>query len=409
MKNEGLTPIPLRRVLTNCRIIDGRGGVLEKGFLIIEDSRIAWVGPVSEAPSCEGAEVWDLQGMSLLPGFIDTHVHLCLDGSSDPVTRVLSEPEALTSLRFAENAKRTLEAGITTVRDAGSKGHYCFAVRQAIQERLILGPRLLLAGRAICMTGGHGWWMGREADGVDEVRKAAREELKAGADFVKLMATGGIMTKGVEPGSPQLTYEELRAGVEEARKAGKRTATHAQGAEGIKNALRAGIDSIEHGLFLDEESIALMLEQGTFLVPTTFVLTIFLEKGVEGGIPDFMVKKAQAVRAPQVESFRSAYKAGVKMAMGTDAGVYYFPHGQNLVELQTMVELGMAPMEAICASTRVAAELLGLGDSLGTLEAGKLADLVVVEGNPLEDLRLLQDKERIRHVFLEGRPVVRRP
>jgi len=291
---------------------------------------------------------------------------------------------------------------VTTVRDLGGRDHIDVAIRNAIESGLIPGPRIICSGRPVCMTGGHGWEFGREADGIDGVREAVREQLKAGIDVVKLMATGGIMTKGVEPGSAQFTLEELIAGVEEAKKAGRRTATHAQGNEGIKNALWAGIDSIEHGIFLDDEAIELMIERKTYFVPTLSAPYHIIKAGIKKGVPAFAVEKSKAVAKAHLQSVRKAYKAGVAIAMGTDAGTPFNRHGENLKEMELLANAGFTPMEAIVATTRTASEVLGLEKRIGTLEKGKRADLIVVDGDPLKEIRLLQEKEKILAVMKEG-------
>jgi imidazolonepropionase-like amidohydrolase len=254
------------------------------------------------------------------------------------------------------------------------------------------------------MTGGTGWTFGGlEADGPDEVRKAAREQIKAGADLVKIMATGGVITPGVEPGSEQYTEEELRAGIEEAHKAGRKTAAHAQGTQGILNALRAGIDSIEHGIYLDEETISLMIDRNVAFIPTLSPLVNIERFGVEAGIPAFAVEKTQRVKPTHLESLRMAREAGVTIAMGTDTGCPFCFHGSNLAEIGLFVKNGFSPMEAIKAGTQIAAEVLGLQEELGTIEEGKLADLIVVEGDPLENIDLLDNEENIRMIMQGGK------
>jgi len=264
---------------------------------------------------------------------------------------------------------------------------------------------MIVSGQLICMTGGHGWQVGLEVNGVDEVRRAAREQIKAGADIVKLMATGGVLTPGVEPGSEQLTEAELRAGVEEAHKAGKKTATHAMGTKGILNALRAGIDSIEHGVYLDDEAVALMIAKDVPLIPTLSVPYNIENKGIEAGIPAFAVEKTLKVKPFHLESIRMAHAAGVRIAMGTDAGTPFNMHGENLGELKRLMECGFSPMEAIEAGTRIAAEVLGLQQELGTVEEGKRADLILIEGNPLEDIEILCKRELIRLVMQDGKHI----
>jgi imidazolonepropionase-like amidohydrolase len=297
-------------------------------------------------------------------------------------------------------------AGVTTIRDMGARDGIDLGLRQAIRTGLVPGPRMLASGQPICMTGGHGWQLGREANGPEEVRKATREQIKAGTDIVKLMATGGVLTPAVEPGSEQLTEAELRAGVEEAHKAGKKTATHAMGTKGILNALRAGIDSIEHGVYLDDEAVRLMKKRGVLLIPTLAALFQIESKGVKAGIPAFAVEKTLKVKPFHLESICLARQAGVAVAMGTDAGTPFNLHGENLQELQLLVQhCGFSPLEAIEAGTRVSAQVLGLEKELGTIEEGKFADLVVVDGDPLDDINILLQRTSIRLVVHSGRIV----
>jgi len=311
----------------------------------------------------------------------------------------------MTTLKAVQFARDTLMAGVTTVRDLGGKEEIALVLRDAICSGLISGPRMLVSRQMICMTGGHGWPVGREADGPDEVRKAVRQQIKKGADLVKFMATGGVLTPGVEPGAAQLTEEELRAGIEEAHKAGRKTATHAMGTEGTLNALRAGIDSIEHGVYLDDQSVSLMVKQGVALVPTLSALYNIEAKGIEGGIPEYAVEKTKRVKPYHLSSIRMARETGVRIAMGTDAGTPFNMHGENIGELKFLVEQGFSPIEAIQAGTRIAAEVLGMESDLGSIEEGKLADLVVVEGNPLDNIGLLRDPEAIKLVVQGGKIV----
>lgn len=389
-------------IFTDASIIDGKGGFLSRGFVSVENNRIVKVGKGSGPARKNDHDVIGLDGRTLLPGIIDCHVHLCLDGGADPMRTLQNDPDPVMILKTARNAKITLEAGVTTVRDMGARKGVTPPIRDAIAERIVSGPRILSSGQCICMTGGHGWFFGREADGEDEVRKAVREQIKAGADVIKMMATGGVMTPGVDPGAAQFTYEELRAGVEEAHKAGRRTASHAQGNQGVKNALRAGIDSIEHGVFLDEEAIKLFLDRKTPLIPTISAPFNILDKGIEKGVPSYAVEKTREVSKAHIESAKKAYREGVTIAMGTDAGTPFNRHGDNLKELELLVGLGLSPMEAIVSATYVAADALGLGNLLGAIEPGKLADLIIVEGDPLKDIPVLQRKEKILVVMKDG-------
>jgi imidazolonepropionase-like amidohydrolase len=305
------------------------------------------------------------------------------------------------ALRGSSNARTLLEYGFTTVRNCGSSHGVDLALRAAIERGYVRGPRLLAAGACVTMTGGHGWMMGREVNGADEARKAAREQLKAGVDLIKIMATGGVMTPGVEPGSAQLTVEEMRAAVEEAHKAGRKTATHAQGTQGIKNAILAGLDSIEHGIFLDEEVVGMMVERGVALVPTLAAPYHIVRGGTEAGIPEYAVEKSKRVIDAHNASFKLALKAGVTIAMGTDCGTPLNQPGLNALELELMVKAGMTPLEALVASTSVAAKVCDR-PQLGALSKGLLADILVVDGNVSQDVTLLQKKGNVKLVVKDG-------
>lgn len=386
----------------NGRVIIGTGEVIEKGTVTINSNLITNIGITKKIQPSKKDTVFDISGKTILPGMIDAHVHLCLDGSPDPIASVARDSIPQITLKAAHHAMLTLEGGVTTIRDMGGRGYVDIAIRDGIESGLIQGPRMICSGKPICMTGGHGWQFGREANGTDGVRGAVREQLKAGVNLIKLMATGGIMTKGVEPGSTQFTLEELIAGVEEARKAGRRTASHAQGNEGIKNSLWAGINSIEHGIFLDDEAIELMLEMKTYFVPTLSAPYHIARAGTKKGVPAFAVEKSKSTMKDHWESVKKAHKAGVSIAMGTDAGTPFNCHGENLRELELLVKAGFTPIEAIVATTKTASEVLGLEKRIGTLEKGKLADLIVLDGNPLDDISILQKKEKILAIMKEG-------
>ncbi len=388
----------------NGTVIVGNGRILEHATVIVEDDKIVKVA-VGDVKIPADAKKIPLDGHSLLPGFIDCHVHLCLDGSPDPLSGSVAQPLTVNALKAADFARRTLEGGVTSIRDMGGINGIDLGLKQAIDTGLIPGPRMLASGRMICMTGGHGWQVGLEADGADAVRKAAREQIKAGADIIKLMATGGVLTPAVEPGSEQLTEEELRAAVEEAHKAGKKTATHAMGTRGILNALRAGIDSIEHGVYLDEEAVALMVKNKVPLIPTISALYNIESRGVEAGIPAYAVEKTLRVKPFHLASVRMAREAGVTVAMGTDAGTPFNMHGENLGEIKLLVQSGFSPAQAIEAGTGIAARVLGVEKTLGSVEEGKLADLVMVTGNPLDDAGILAERQAIVLVMKGGKQV----
>ena len=379
-----------RTLYKNFRLIDGTGNdPIENAYFIIEDKRIIKIGKISELEDVDGIGSIDLNGKTIIPGLINSHVHITMEPAADPVSIMSKESIAKTTLRGVNNLKKHLLSGTTYFRDLGAPDGIDFDLRDGVNEGLIEGAQFVTAGKCLTMTGGHGWFIGREADGVDELRKAAREQLKAGADVIKIMATGGVMTKGVEPGSPQLSMEEIQAAVIEAHKAGKKTATHAQGTEGIKNAVLAGIDSVEHGIFLNDEVIQLMVEKGVYLVPTLVAPYFIVKNGVEAGIPKYAVDKSEYVMKYHMESFTNAYKAGVKIAMGTDAGTPFNLHDAAPYELKLMAECGMSPMETIVASTKGSADLLGILDNYGTLEEGKFADFLVLNENPLNNLDTL--------------------
>jgi imidazolonepropionase-like amidohydrolase len=400
-KNPAPRPLAIRRAL----VIDSTGTRREHLTVVLQGSRIATVGPDTRVKIPKGAKVIEGNGKALLPGLIDCHIHYCLDASPDAIRSLQQDDPTVTAIKAATHAQATLDGGITTVRDVGSRDHISISVSRAIRAGIIPGPRTLNAGLAVCMTGGHAWFIGRQADGPDEVIKAVREQIRAGADVIKFIATGGVLTPGVSPGAAQLTPEELRAGVEEATRAGRRVAAHAHGAEGMKNAIRAGVHSIEHGTLLDDEAIDLFLTHGTFLVPTLSAIQSGCEMGRAHGMPDDAVRKCAVLGEEQKKTFRKALKAGVRIAMGTDAGTPFNPHGRNAQELRRMVAFGMTPMQAIEAATHSAATLLGLEHEIGTIETGKEADLLLVNGNPLDDIALLEEPTNVEWVIQGGKIV----
>jgi imidazolonepropionase-like amidohydrolase len=406
-------------LIHNGTLIDGNGGrPLEQGAVLVKDNQIWAVGRKTELPA-HGEDLTEIDagGGFILPGLIDTHVHLAMEGFN--VMKMIAAPFSLKFYQSIDNMRRTVEAGITSVRDAGGAD---LGMKQAVEHGLVLGPRMQISISVLTITGGHGdSWMpsgndlglfaeypgfpnGR-CDGVAEVRKKVREVLRAGADVIKVCATGGVLSPTDHPEFTQFTLEELEAMVQEgAYRRGVKVMAHAQGAEGIKNAVRAGIHSIEHGLFLDEEAIELMVEHGTFLVPTLLAPIAVLEASQQSGdMPEWGIRKARESIEAHSDSISRAYKAGVKISMGTDAAV--MPHGTNLRELGLMCNVGMSPMESLLASTKVAAQCMGWQDRVGSVEKGKLADIIISQTDPLADIRSLENVNNIVLVMKDGRVV----
>lgn len=374
-------------MIRNVTLLDGTGQEpVSDQTVVVEGQRIAWVGPTEHAPAVAEEAIVDGSGHTLMPGLINCHVHLCSDGAPDLMAQVLADTVPLATLRGARAALLSLQSGVTTVRDCGAASGIAIELAKAIELGQIPGPRVKAAGRVITMTGGHGHFMGREADGRDAVRTATRAEIKGGAHFIKVMSTGGVLTPGVAPTQTALLPEELDVVAQEAHNAGRRVATHAIGNAGIKNALRAGIDSIEHGFYLDDEALDLAVAKGAFLVPTLLAIRQIIQNGVEGGIPTWVVEKAEKEAQQQRESFKAAVKSGMKIAAGTDAGTPFNRHDDMAMEMALMVDYGLSPMQAILAATRNAAENLDVLHSVGTIEVGKLADLILIAGQPTENI-----------------------
>jgi imidazolonepropionase-like amidohydrolase len=393
-----------KTAFVNGRLFIGDGRIVDRGTVVVEKDRIIDVTEGSVQPP-DGAEIVSLDGATLLPGLIDCHIHVCSDGSNDPWANRRDKSVAAVTLGAADMAKRTIMNGVTTIRDMGGPDGIDLALRDAVAAGMIVGPRMRVSCRCVCMTGGHGWRAGREADGPDEVRKAAREQIKAGADQFKIMASGGVMTPGVDPGAAQFTEAEMRAGIEEAHKAGRMTATHAQSKQGILNAVRAGIDTIEHGFYIDEEAASLMVEKNVYFVPTLAAVHNIVANGTAGGIPEYAVKKAEKIQVLHRENLMRAKAAGVIIGMGTDAGTPYNAHGKNLQELELLVDAGFSPVEALTTATKTAAEVIGMKDEIGMLAAGRFADLVVCSGDPTQNVDQLTDPDNIRTIYLAGRKI----
>jgi imidazolonepropionase-like amidohydrolase len=395
-----------RTLFTNARVFDGTGAAIADGQVVVEGGLIREVGL-----GLEGDQVIDLGGRGLLPGLFDTHVHVAF--TDVDLWKQAQKPFSLEFHETARNLMSTLRGGITAIRDAGGAD---LGTKVALEQGLIGGPRMQISITMLSQTGGHGDdWLasgqtvglftahpGRPSgivDGPEEMRRKVRELIRDGADVIKVATTGGVLSPRDDPRHAHFAPDELEVLVREAAAAGRWVMSHAQGSEGIKNAVRAGIRSIEHGIYLDDQAIELMLQRGTYLVPTLVAPRGVLKAADAGmAIPEASLAKAREVIDIHFDSFRRAVAAGVRIAMGTDSGIT--PHGRNLDELALMEQGGMTPLEVLVATTRVAAELMGLDKDAGTIEAGKRADLVVVEGDPLV-LEGLAD--RITAVFQKGR------
>jgi imidazolonepropionase-like amidohydrolase len=391
-----------RTYVANVTLFDGRTAKAKRGVLFGEEG-IDWFGAHARAPRvARGARTIDGVGSTLLPGLIDVHVHLQFDGSADfeQESKELTTP-GQAAIKAVVNAKRNLDAGVTTVRDLGGMGGASIDVARAVAAGLVPGPRILAAGRALTITGGHGHNIAfsREVDGADAVRAAVREEIRAGATAIKLIATGGVLTPGIPVSFSAFTADELAAGVREAHERDLSVAAHAIGANGIRAAVLAGVDSIEHCNQLTAATAREMVERGTVRSPTICAIRGIVEH--VDAVPAYAVDKARRIEADSRTSHRTAIRAGVRHACGTDAGTPFNPHGNAPHEIVHMVEWGMRPLEALRAATRTGAELLRLED-VGTVEQGKRADLLLVEGDPLQDPRSLLGRRR---VWCDGRPV----
>jgi imidazolonepropionase-like amidohydrolase len=395
------------------RLLDGVGtSPREKASVLIAGDRIASVQDGWATPA--GANVIDLRTSTVMPGFIDSHTHITGEGTGNAIVRAVTETPLDDAVRSTVYARRTLEAGFTTIRNVGADGGADVALKRAIESGLVAGPRIWTARTVLSITGGHGdqgglrpdlWvaptWMDGIIDSADEARKAVRYQHKYGADLIKITATGGVLSIGDSGDAQQFTDEEMRAIVEAAHLLGMKVAAHAHGKAGIHAAIRAGVDSIEHGTYGDAESFKLYKERGTYLVPTIIAGKTVAEMAtIPGHFHPTVQAKAARIGPLIQDMFKQAYAAGVKIAFGTDSGVSN--HGENAREFGYMVEAGMPAAEAILAATRNAADLLGAADRVGSLQPGRFADVIAVAGNPLTDISELR---RITFVMKGGKVV----
>jgi imidazolonepropionase-like amidohydrolase len=390
------------------RLFDGTAESLATDqIIVVTDQRIKAVGPTSEITIPPGADVIDLSATTVLPGLIDCHTHLSSRADRYDEIYKFKDTPFHSAFHGVKNARTTLEAGFTTVRDVGSRPFLAVDLRDSIEEGFLIGPRVVASGPGMSITGGHGdlnryapqvrvsmFPDDRDfkiADGVDQVRHVVRAQIKHGVDLIKIHASGGVLSRGDQPGAPQFSVDELRAAVEEAHAAGRKVAAHAHGAQGIKNAVIAGVDSIEHGSLIDDEGIRLMAEKGTWLVADIYNDDYLLGKAIEFKLPEESIAKEKALGQLQRDNFAKAVKAGVKVGFGTDAGVY--PHGDNAKQFVYMVKYGLTPARAIRSATADAAELLGRSRDVGRIAPGCYADVIAVSGDPLVDVRVLESVE----------------
>jgi imidazolonepropionase-like amidohydrolase len=373
------------------------GKMLDNVTVVIDGDKITNVSGGSKSDNQADARVINLPNATLLPGLIDAHTHLTFDPNFGYQELGVSIPKE--ALIGAKNARITLEAGFTTVRNVGASGYTDIALRDAINEGMVPGPRIDASGPALSITGGHcdqnllpyEWHAKADgtADGVEGVQHKVREIIKYGADVIKVCATGGVLSKGDDPRASQYTLEEMKAIVADAHRLGRKVAAHAHGAQGIAWAAEAGVDSIEHGSYIDDAAIKIMKERGTYLVPTMYLADWMRENATRIGLPAMYAEKMKSVTLASRQNLRHAFEAGVKVAFGTDAAVY--PHGLNAHEFAVYVQQGMTPVQAIQTATLNAADLLGWSDRIGTLEQGKFADIIAVNGDPTKDVTLLQN------------------
>jgi imidazolonepropionase-like amidohydrolase len=377
--------------LRGAKVVTGKAReVIDNGIVEIVDGRIGRIGAAAGFALPTGAMSLDLDRHTILPGLIDSHIHIF----HEPQLMRLSESAA--ALWGANYVQSALRAGVTTIRDLGAQTPAVHGLKQALKGGYAVGPRLLASGRAICITGGHGWAnLSQEADGPDEVRKLARRELKLGVDVIKLMATGGAGTLSELPTQVQLSVGEMRAAIEAAHAAGRPVAVHALASQGIVNAIEAGADSVEHGVFLDDRGIELLLKHNVALCPTLSVYPRIVERGPAGGEAQFVIDRSVGLMPPHLDSIRRAVAAGVRIVFGTDSTTLYNPLGDISTEVELMVKAGMSPLDVIIAATRVAAEVCGVADVAGTLETGKIADICVVEGDATTDAGAITATSRV--------------
>ncbi len=390
----------MRTVLEVDGLFDGTSAVTDAA-IVVEDGEITWVGKRSRAPRTpkgERSRTLESAARFVVPGMINCHAHLTFDGTAD-FDAEARQGDALATLKAFKNARASVRAGVTTVRDLGANGDMVIELGRAIERGIVEGPRIVAAGRGITTTGGHGGEVGRICDGADDVRRGTREQIAAGASVIKFFSTGGVLGEGAGPDLAQFTPDETRAAVEEAHKAGLRITTHAHGAEGMRVAAEAGIDSIEHCTLLDTRTIRVIKDRDVALVPTFAALRSIIDNADK--LPERVRERARSVAAKHQEGVRAAHKAGVRIAAGTDAGTPFNTHARYALELGYLKEIGMTREEALVAATSRAADVIGRPRA-GRIAPGAWADLVFVDGDPLKDLEALLAPKA---VWVRGVPV----
>jgi imidazolonepropionase-like amidohydrolase len=393
----------MRTRIDNLTVYDGINGKFNNTSIVFDETAIIAIGPA--ANNSEADNIIDGKGLICMPGLVNSHVHLSIDGEPNMNTQILRENEADAAYAALRNAYMQVSSGVVSVRDMGAKYNVTISLRNAIDRGLFEGPRIYSSGEVICMTGGHGNLFGIEADGEDEIRKVARKQIKLGANLLKVMATGGGQSPGMKAGATQLIEDEIRVICDEAKKAGRTTAAHAQGKEGVLNCVNAGISSIEHGVYLDDEVVGIMKEKGVYLCATLLSPYYVTLKGIEAGIPAYAVNKCLEQVGPHWESFTRAYKAGVKILAGNDAGTPFNFHDDFPNELIKMVELGMPVREVIKSATYNPAECLGMLDKTGSVEVGKWADLTIIDGDPEIDVNNFKN---VKFVYKNGQCIFKK-